>query len=111
MSVPTRRSEKVERPWQCTHEGAVGDARRVPIVIGTNDRDFGPSNSSTAPIQRLCSANDPHGKHADLLVNVVRGTDIWVESCVRAESVKTSAHRSDTKVMPDVRITRITVFL
>jgi hypothetical protein len=32
--------------------GTVGDARQVPIVIGTNDRDFVPSNSSTAPIQR-----------------------------------------------------------
>jgi len=43
---------------------AVGDARQVPIVIGTNDRDLVPLNSSTAPIQRLCSANDRHGKQA-----------------------------------------------
>ena len=51
--------------------GAVGDARQVPIVIGTNDRDLVASNSPTAPIQRLCFANDRHRKQADLLVNRV----------------------------------------
>jgi len=38
--------------------GAVGMRGKVPIVIGTNDRHLVPSNSSTAPIQRVCSAND-----------------------------------------------------
>jgi hypothetical protein len=51
--------------------GAGGDARQVPIVIGTNDRDLVASNSPTAPIQRLCFANDRHRKQADLLVNRV----------------------------------------
>jgi hypothetical protein len=60
--------------------GPVGDARQVPIVIGTNDRDIFPSNSSTAPIQRLCSANDRHGKQADLLVNrvTIRSEPVYI---------------------------------